>query len=208
MKKLIIPLLEELIAEGLKEELSGDSWLDSRYNEQPQLTPYYNLFRILGEQLEPSFIVELGSYQGTAAAHFAYGAKDAIVVTIDSHECGQIHDEIKKTVEAANHYPNLHYIHKWTRDAGPDVQKLSQGRTIDILYVDAGHEAENIQREWVVYEPMLSDEALVIFDDVQGGFPGVVHFWNETKGRKILDTKLHSGIPMGFLIFERKNYVS
>jgi predicted O-methyltransferase YrrM len=168
--------------------------------------PYYNCFRLLSEQLSPSFIVEIGSFQGTAAAHFAHGAPGAIVVTIDIHKDEQIHNEIERTQEAAAQYSNLYYVNKWSWDAGPDVQSIGGDLTIDILYVDGWHEYDKIQREWLVFEPMLSNEALVIFDDMDPkSFPGVVRFWDELKGRrKIIDNDLHLGIPMGFYIFERK----
>ncbi len=69
--------------------LTGDPFLDDRYNEhidQGGNHLYYRLFYHLVRFLEPSLVVELGGWQGTAAAHFASGQGGrTTVVTIDHH---------------------------------------------------------------------------------------------------------------------------
>ncbi len=57
---------------------TGNEFLDRRYdwqkNENGQEWPYYRFFYHLAKWLQPGIVLELGGFQGTAAAHFAAAA--------------------------------------------------------------------------------------------------------------------------------------
>ena len=192
---------------------TDDKWLVNRYREHNVISGmhkcrYYRLFHKLSELYKPRFIVELGSYWATAAAHFAAGCPTADVVTIDVHKEVHPNDDVawRKAQEAAGYYNNLHFIHGWTWDAHVIFEVCARPYPIDILYIDAGHKYDQVVREWDLYSWLLADEALVIADDVfdaAGATIDMMKFWDELDYEKFLDPHIHSGIPMGFLRFTR-----
>lgn len=202
-------LVEEYSTNDPGKCLTHDDWLNTRYYEQYALTGvhsnYYRLFYKIAELYKPKFVVELGSYWATAAAHFAVGCPTTDVVTIDAHR--EIHpiDDVawRKAREAADRYDNLHFIHGWTWDAGVVAEVNAGPYLIDILFIDADHKYESVKREWDLYSPLLADEALVViddvFDDAFGATVDMVKFWGELGYEKFLDVHIHPGHPMGFL---------
>lgn len=204
-----IKQIRSFVKDAREEPSTGNSWLDTRYEEVSQLightNPYYIAFFIIAEELQPEFVVELGSWRAYAAAHFAEGAEGCRVVTIDIHKDNQ--DDKQKAIEVCGQWPNLDYINKWTWDAVPDVEAYDL--PIDILFIDAWHEYEYAMKEWELFEPLLADNALVICDDImdaEGATKDMIRFWKEiSKGRQaFLDESLHDGVPMGFMQYVRK----
>lgn len=185
---------------GLSVEQTGDAWFDARYLEDVQ--PYYRLFYRIAQTLRPRFSVELGAYRATAAAALALGNPDGQVVTIDIHKDGD-HMAVLKSIEAAQHCPNLQYVNKWTWDAVPDVQ--AYGMPIELLFVDAWHVTEYIDKDWAIYRPLLADDALIIIDDVFYGPPcidGTVEFYQsfvDAGYACFVSGNYHACVPMGFI---------
>ncbi|MGH7274771.1 MAG: hypothetical protein ACREIQ_09975, partial [Nitrospiria bacterium] len=108
MNNFTLAQIQRLIADPAIRVPTGDAFLDNRHNTAPHL--YYRLFYHLARLLRPGLVVELGGWQGTAAAHFAAGWKKAIVVTIDHHT--DLGDEVhkEKMMETAREYKNLVYL--------------------------------------------------------------------------------------------------
>lgn len=216
MKNFTLDDIKKMVEQSLKEEPTGDDWLDSRYNEQTHwighTNPYYKLFYYLAEFLQPELVVELGSWQATGAAHFAAGNPNGMVITCDIHKDDK--NAQLRTIEAAGHYENLTYLNRWT------VDKIGQDATgqqavgavsfienlpnkINILYIDAWHNYKYVKWEWEAYLPLLASPALVIFDDVTNdyNFERMTEFWEELPEPKYLSKDgLHKEIPMGFVI--------
>jgi predicted O-methyltransferase YrrM len=206
MQNLNLATIQRLIDESLTLTTTGDPWLDNRYQEQVRyiahVNPYYRTFFLLARELHPTLSVELGSWQATTAAHLAVGWPEGQVITIDHHR--EDLDAKIKTQEAAARYGNLHYLCGWTWDVVGQVRPLAP---IDILFIDAWHQPEYLARDWALFHPLLADEALVIVDDVFESGPcveGVVDFWSKLEGEKLLDSRIHPDIPMGFCIWRRK----
>lgn len=187
---------------------TGDPFLDARYRTQIEKfghpTAYWRLFYHLMRELKPAFSVELGAWQATNAAHIAAGYEFGDVVTIDHH--GDPGDEENKAlaVEAADHYPNLHYIQGWTWDVVEEVG--SWGMTIDVLFIDSWHHYDKAMRDWDAYRPLLSSPALVVCDDILNCDPTLYRmeeFWAEvSRGREAFlasGIEIHHGYPMGFM---------
>lgn len=204
MNNFTISDISRLADYSLLEAPTGNAWLDARYQEQVGIightNPYYRLFYTLAQVLKPEFVVELGSWQATAAAHFALGNPEATVITIDIHK-----DDLaaqQRCFEAADYIPNLTYINAWTWDAIDLVRAVD--KPINILYIDAWHDYEYVKREWDLYSPLLSSPALVICDDITTAhnFDGMIRFWEELPGEKFLNVDIHPTIPMGFLRYE------
>lgn len=209
--------IQTLINHVGEEQPTGDPWLDIRYDEQKEIVghtqPYYRLFYRIAEILKPSVVVELGGWQGTAAAHFAAGAPEATVITIDHHRDPGDEFNRMKILDVVHRYPNVKYLQGWTTpgyeeewhkgavSVFEDVKNLLDNKGIDILFIDSWHEGRYFKRDWDYYQPLLADPALVICDDVFDSeiFIDMVATWESLPGEKFLDTKCHSGIQMGFL---------
>lgn len=206
--------IKQLCEQALLEKPTGNDWLDSRYNEQVHYVghtqPYYRAFYLIAQALKPALSVELGSWQGTAAAHLAVGNPQGKVITIDIHREDKAAQQ--RTIEVVQRCPNVSYINGWTipgfAEPWTTVEQVrAYNIPIDILFIDAWHEYQyaNKEKEW--YFPLLADTALVICDDLadQGGaFPGMGRFWDEMNYEKFHTTSVHSGIPMGFIKYERQ----
>ncbi|MHC4618392.1 MAG: class I SAM-dependent methyltransferase [Planctomycetota bacterium] len=228
MKPYTIDDIKHLVAIGRNPGPTGDAFLDGRYQWQAVDNavewPYYRFFFHLAGMLEPGFVVELGGFQGTAAAHFAAGCSKSLVITIDHHSDPGDEENRAKMQQAAALYPNLQYVRGWTTDAEAEAQRghhalgdapsayphvLAAGRKIDILFIDSWHVYEHARLDWEAYSPLLSKGALVICDDItdedRPGFAitGMRRFWDELEGPKFLDgNNLHPGTRMGFLKYE------
>jgi predicted O-methyltransferase YrrM len=200
-----------------------DQFLDSRYEWQAGANgaewPYYRFFHCLAAMLQPGLTVELGGFQGTAAAHFAAGWPNGKVITIDHHT--DPGDEFNKTrmVEAAARYDGLHYIQGWTNpvaakrergrhhlgDAPDALPQVRASAPIDILFLDSWHTYDNAMLDWQHYQRLMNSPGLVICDDIQGGggaddpIQGMLDFWNEIYDLKFLNANLHPGTNLGFV---------
>ncbi len=213
--------IKKLVTRALREEPTGDVWLDNRYNEQRatinHTNPYYRLFYLIAQQLKPNVVVELGGWQGTAAAHFAAGHPEAMVITIDHHSDPGDDLNRAKMLGVVDRYPNVNYVQGWTspgfveeyhkgQEGWPDVKKLLGRKKIDILFIDSWHEGRYFKRDYDQYSPLLANPALVICDDILDTplFLDMVAFWDSLPGEKFLNDEVHPGIPMGFIKNEVK----
>lgn len=208
--------IERLIKEALKEEPTNDRFLDNRYNDQIAIVnhtqPYYRLFRLIAQEFKPGLVVELGGWQGTAAAHFAAGAPEAQVFTVDHHsDPGDDHNKAKM-LEVTNTYQNVTYFQGWTspgfveeyhkgRDAYEDIKRAIGSNKIDILFIDSWHEGRYLKRDWDHYKDFLANEALVIVDDVFDSelFVDIISTFEDIPGERIVNAQVHPGVPMGFI---------
>jgi predicted O-methyltransferase YrrM len=219
----------EYLAKHFEPLPTDNEFLDMRYdwqkNENGSEWPYYRFFYYLTKWLQPELILELGTYQATAGAHFAGGNEKSIVLTVDHHSDPGDDDNQLKVLEAQDNFPNLIYYQGWTTDnlaalqigkhARGDVGSAYQGivnqtvyyeRGIDILFIDSWHCYEYAKLDFETYKPLLSSPALVICDDIQaGGGPespiqGMLEFWDELPEPKFLNSNLHPGTNLGFVI--------
>ncbi len=223
MKSFTLDGIKQIIDSSVDVGPTGHPFIDNRYQAHIDIygetTPYYRLFFHLAQKLEPSLTVELGGYQGTAAAHFAQGYLGGVVITIDHHTDPGDELNIIKMEEAENHYTNLVYIQGWTRRDLVESQKGkhglgnaksaftyvnnyvgSSGLGIDILFIDSWHNRDEAMADWNTYKPLLSEISLVICDDIAD--VNMLGFYNELPGEKFLENRMHIGVPMGFMRYE------
>lgn len=186
----------------------GNTFLDNRYERMIDSfghpTEYYRVFYYLTRYLEPDFVVELGGWQGTAAAHLAAGYPQSIIISIDHHTDPGDDQNKELTLEASRNFRNLVYLQNWTWHAIEQVKNFD--KTIDILFIDSWHDYEHAMADWELYRPLLTNGALVICDDILGGngpvISGMTDFWNQFDYEKFLCDSIHAGIPMGFFRYE------
>ncbi len=205
MKDFTMADIQRLIESYPRNQDTGDDFIDNRYELHNTKFGhhfyYYRLFYHLVKFLQPSLTVELGAWQATAAAHFAAGHPDGTVITIDHHGDPGDDENKRLTEEATNQYANLVYLQGWTWDMKPTVETYGK---IDILFIDSWHNYEKAMGDWNDYRPLLASPALIIPDDIMGGYgpviSGMLDFWNDLPGEKFLEpATLHPGMPMGFI---------
>jgi len=193
-----------MIKKAMTEPDTGDAWLDERYLADIPVIGhtncYYKLLYAIAKKYKPGLTVELGSYWGTAAAHFAAGNPGGKVLTIDIHREDKVAQKLSQEADA--HYDNLKYINGWTWDDHVIERVKAEQKPIDILFMDAWHTYEHHMTEKGLYFPLLADEALVIVDDVfesKDTTKDMVLFWDELKGKRFITTDIHGWISVGFL---------
>lgn len=227
MKDFDLEIIEQM-AKRFNPLPTDDEFLDTRYdwqkNENGSEWPYYRFFYYLASMLRPKIVLELGGYQGTAAAHFAKGWSSATVITIDHHS--DIGDELNQArmLAACANCHNLVYLQGWTtpgaakRNKGmhalgdmKDVYQevinntLYENNMINILFIDSWHHYEYAKEDWSVYSPLLGYPSLIICDDIidgddpQAPIYGMMDFWDEMPSTKFLNSNLHPGSNMGFV---------
>lgn len=228
MNNFTLTRIKRVIEASLEERPTGDDWLDTRYDKQiitqGHTQPYYKTFFYLAQELKPKFVAILGGFQGTDAAHFAAGAPEATVVTIDHHADPGNEKDRAKMLEAVQQYPNIKYLRGWTTPGYAEeypkqasdgfvpgsvfdnVKQILGDNKIDILVIDSWHEGKYFKRDWEYYSPLLASPALVICDDIfnAGHFVDMVETFESLPGEKLINTGVHSGIPMGFIKYEVK----
>ena len=210
MNNFTITSLKKFVTENQTYEPTGIEFLDAKHEWYKNLVghdvPYYPLFFKLAKKLKPNFVVELGSFRGHAAANWAMGNPDSTVITIDTHNDPGQDKEQAEVIEAVRKLPNLNYINDWTWEAAPEV--ASYKKTIDVLYIDAWHREDLVIKEWETYSPLLSNKALVICDDLfnaGGEFERMEEWFADFKYPKFINDAVHTGIPMGFMLYTRKS---
>ncbi len=213
---------------------TNNAFLDGRYdwqkNENGEEWPYYRFFYHLAKWLQPEIVLELGSYQGTAAAHFAGGYAGAKVITVDHHTDPGDEFNKRRMLHCCAEFLNIEYLQGWSTHelaesnegkhalgdaptAYPDIIELTlkQDKKIDILFIDSWHKYEYAIVDYHIYSQFLSKGALVICDDITDGegddlpISGMIRFWDEMPEPKFLNDNLHgnSNTMMGFIKYEK-----
>jgi len=123
------------------------------------------------------------------------------VVCVDIHKDSD-HAGLAKLNEAVATLPNMHFYQKWIADAVEDVRQFGK---IEICFFDGWHDFEHVSDDWNNYRPLLADKALCIFDDITAGynFEGMIDFWDSLEYDKFLDNRIHPGVPLGFLLWDK-----
>lgn len=213
--KVDIARIEELVLEAHKEPSTWDEWLDARYRDDLGIVghtnPYYKLFYLISQEFKPRFSVELGTYRGVAAGHLAAGNPDGMVYTVDWHRDPADKQHQVFAIGMDEHYDNVRYLNgcSWDMKIVQQVADVAVKTPIDILFIDAWHWYEHAIREWHLYNLLLSNEALVICDDIADS-PGATidmeKFWQEVSAgyEKFTNGDLHVAVRMGFFRFVRK----
>jgi predicted O-methyltransferase YrrM len=196
----------------------GVPFIDDRLKEYKEKYsggyPYYSVLRAVVQALKPGVVLEIGTWEGTSAACFADGNPDTTVITIDHHSDPNDDKNQAKTVEVVEKYPNLIYIQgcstemvlkekPGSRFVMEKVLETLAGRKIDFLFIDGWHGGEYARADFDTYQPLLSENALVICDDIYGAEDvtifGMKKFWEELPGEKYLDPVIHGSYQMGFI---------
>ena len=71
-------------------------------------------------------------------------------------------------------------------DTLADIQRILDGREVDLLFIDGDHRYEGVKRDFEMYSGLVRRGCPITFHDIVPGDPeivgGVPRFWEEVKG--------------------------
>lgn len=143
---------------------------------------YYDFFYALSKLLGNARLVEIGTYNGVSAGHFAAGSGACSVVTIDiTPVCARIIEQLP--------FPNITAI---TGDSLEVADQVAALGPYDVAFIDGTHDKEPIYREYCRYRQMLKPGGLMFFDDIDHWeYPGAREAWLLVRDPKVELPELH-----------------
>jgi len=181
----------EALAGKLADNMLSDNrpeWLKEMPSASDNTARYYRFFHHLVGRFGPLRVLEIGTYAGTSACHFAYHNAGGLVRTIDcdpnasraaeryADRCAAILD----TVTA----DSIEYVRTTMVHLAP--------LPFDVLFIDGLHNAAQVSAEYTAYRPFVLENGLIFFDDINLG--DMDDFWRGVTDPKIrLDTLHYTG---------------
>lgn len=148
-------------------------------------------------RLNPSIIIEVGSFVGESAIHMAKILKaqkrDCAILCIDTWYAG--FDHFKGAREKINpHFGRPDFYYKFMANVIANscqdvivpfaIDSINGARVVkwlglvpDLIYVDASHEGGDVRRDYDAYWDLLPAGGGLLVDDLTGWFPGVLEDW-------------------------------
>ncbi len=170
-------------------ELAHKATRETLYpNAQFPPSLYYRFLKVLATYLQPKLSVELGVCGGGGSLHLAIGWSPGTVIGVDISDD---HPENIETIRQA--CANFHF---WLGDSvqsAPEIHNL-YGQ-VDILFIDTTHTSQQTWEEFNAFQPYLSEQAVVCFDDLFRKEMGTI--WEDLPGNKLRLDKLHDGAESG-----------
>ncbi len=158
------------------------------YNKNFPPSPYYRFLQTAAANIHPKLSVELGVCGGGGSLHLARGWPVGVVIGIDNQD---------------DHRKNINYIEKkydnFVFFIGDSVDKAKfiydQFGQVDILFIDTIHTYERTMLEYKTWQPFMSDEGIICFDDLLR--PGMPKLWSALPSPKFRMDYLHDGAENG-----------
>ncbi len=142
---------------------------------------YYNLLYSVANELQPVFVVELGTCTGGSTSHLAAGTSGN-VLSIDI----EIRPDAKERLLT---FDNIELIQGDTRS--PElVAEVAKRGPIDLLFIDTDHTAEQVTAEMALFGPLLRPGGLIFFDDIRMN-PGMSDWWDSLEEDKLELPEMH-----------------
>ena len=117
--------------------------------------------------LKPKRFLELGiAYAGTLYGHIQPLAEDGTYVAIELNKDFETlynHGEAYSWLKPEQ---TLNILYRDSRECVDDVIRLCGSEPLDAIFVDAGHEYEEVSAEFALYSPLLRSGGLMGFHDI------------------------------------------
>lgn len=141
-------------------------------------------FELAIREIEPKFIIEVGSWKGRSAIHMARLAKEAQILCIDtwlgSPEMIGLKTPLEDHLKRSHGWPQLYFtfISNVIRHIGRErICPLPTASTVaavllsklnlqaDLIYIDGSHEYLDVKRDIQDYWPLLRSGGIMLLDD-------------------------------------------
>ncbi|MFD1678255.1 class I SAM-dependent methyltransferase [Alicyclobacillus fodiniaquatilis] len=135
-------------------------------------------------------VVELGSWKGRSTSWLASAIKDrgegkvyAVdtwdgtpgelehVQLLDGYNEDQLFDEFKENMEKLNLLAHVEPLRMNTIAGAKHWLNVYDGQPIGLLFIDAGHDFEDVLKDFEFWSPFVVKDGFIVFDDVPG-WPG------------------------------------
>lgn len=123
--------------------------------------------------INPSVIVDIGTYKGGSARLFNELFKPDILITID--------DKARAEIDFC------HYLSGSLSQSPGTVQTVKDilgDSPIDLLFIDGGHRYDEVKGDFELYSRLVRNGGIVLFHDIYNNVSGSVdvpRFWDEIK---------------------------
>ena len=168
--------------------------MDNFSFEHAAYHPVYPFLFALAREMEPSFILELGTELGRGMCSMHLGWPHSPIVSVDFLEV----TGPSTFVEPAA-VPGM-----WSLLCAESVEFAMQNpdQKIDLLLIDSAHTYDVTLNEWKLYRPMMRAGGAICFDDLD--CEGVRDVWNQEVDSAV-DIKmelpsLHPGMSFGVVL--------
>jgi predicted O-methyltransferase YrrM len=184
LKSLEFPLWKNFYRENPLETFEPDS------DDMQGWTSNSRSFELAIKEVNPKFIIEVGSWKGASAVHMAGLAPEAHILCIDtwlgSPEMVSLNNNLYDHFRRLHGWPQLYFtfISNVIRHVGRErICPLPMPSTVaapllkkmnvqaDFIYIDGSHEYLDVARDVDDYWPLLRKGGVMLLDDY--GFPGV-----------------------------------
>lgn len=172
----------EMLINGLRSRTdTRPDWLRAMPSASDDTALYYRFFHHLVEHVAPIRVLEIGTYFGTSACHFAFANVGGFVRTIDCNPDAKVALEQAAADRITNIWPVTSDSLAWA------VQEPA--KAYDVLFIDGLHNAAQVQAEYEAYRPFVRDDGLIFFDDIDLG--DMPEFWRGVDDPKVRLDALH-----------------
>lgn len=136
--------------------------------------------------LSPAIVFEFGTFTGTTTMLLAKEAPEAAIHTLDLPDAvlAAEHPGVLGKVGAKiSQHPDLASRITQHRARSRDLDITPFRGRVDLVYVDAGHDFEDVMNDSLLALEMVSPRGAVVWDDYVFGQPGVVRALHQLRAR-------------------------
>lgn len=160
-----------------------------------QVTSEITLFLKLIKRDQPITILEIGTANGGTLFLFSRTTNQAahiISVDLPIGFMGHLYSIVRlfffKTIPLSGQKLNLVRADSQQLKTKERIEKILQGKQVDLLYIDADHSYEGVKKDFTLYSQLVKPDGIIAFHDIVYHPPGTVthlaevdRFWNEIK---------------------------
>lgn len=141
-------------------------------------------------------IVEIGVDYGFSLFTFATDYPDALVVGVDNFSYNTGGEAEKHLKAHVGHFPNIRIFQYESGEARKLWSNPDLYCDIDILHIDAGHDYEEVKRDYELWQGAVRPGGVIMFHDIHSFPESVGKFFNELDGEK---KTIDKGAGLGIL---------
>lgn len=174
------------------------------------------IFRKVFERHRPKLVCEIGTWKGASVLHMhalanSLGLKTHFVCIdtwLGSNDTLWLQPELRQHLNLVGGYPDMfrQFVHNVRASGAQDdispfpITSTAAARVLarlglkfDALYIDAGHEEEEVYHDLALFYDIVADGGAIFGDDYSPGWPGVVSAVHRFAHEKNLELEAGDG---------------
>ena len=127
---------------------------------------YFSLLHNLSSNIEGT-IVELGNREGLGIISIYDALSDnSELFTLD------IVDDVRFIKDEIKNDPRVHILNDFNSLDSNRVEKTFEKKSISMIFLDTIHTYEQVLAEFILWEPYMKDDCVMLVDDIRPSMPG------------------------------------